>query len=592
MDTNFPIENLKCLSDKKIGEGTYGKVYDTNSPHHVCKVSQESEDGVSVSFLRESAAMKALHKCSNIINFSSIITSPNKQKMYLPKFDMDLKKFIDKHIYDEKDIKHISYQMLNGMLNAHRVSITHRDLKPQNILINHNKILNIADWGLSRLTETSDYKAFTGEVQTLWYRCPELLLGSKVYNTSIDVWSLGAIIAELVNKEALFAGDCEIGQLFKIFKVCGTPDTQSWPEIKNYPEYKTSFPKWKPAILTQIIKTKDKHLLDLLSKMLTMNPIKRISLVDALNHEYFNDVRSSNQQDYKLINNLSCFNKFKISTNYFDSHTDLNQNIRRAVFEWLIIVSYKLSLEDQSLFLACSYFDLYLSKKTNILRKDLQLVALVCLLLATKICERQAGTYSEYLSLANKAFDKELNKSQIINMELEIIKTLDYDLFICTEYTFMSQLKNDFNLSEEMYEKAMCILYLSLLDYSFRKYNPQDLAIVAATGYSVLTEPIGQIMELIFLCRVSVGDWKHAKDDIDLMINNSKPNLHKSVNNILEKRLNKNYLSSSVINTPNLNAENNHSIASDDASIYSKLKTGTKKFKITSKQLKINKVVN
>lgn len=585
MDTNFNVESLKCLTSK-VGEGTYGKVFSTNSTKHVCKVTQEESEGLSVSFLRECAAMKALTSSVHVLDITSIVATTGKQKMYLPKYQMDLKHFIDSSVYNDAVVRNISYQMLSGMLDAHKLSITHRDLKPQNILINNDLKIVLADWGLARFTETTDYKAFTGEVQTLWYRCPELLLGQKNYNISVDVWSLGVIICELINKSPLFPGDCEIGQLYKIFQVCGIPNTNDWPEVKDYPEYKEIFPKWKPIDLVNVLKTKDTQLLDLLSKMLNMNPLKRISLVDALNHPYFDAIREAPIHSFKLLNNLSSFNKNKISNNYFVNHNDLNPRMRKILFDWLIIMSHKAKLESQTLFLACAYCDLYLSNKTGFMRKNLQLLGLSCLLLATKITERYSGTYHEYINMCDGLF----TKKQLMAMELDIIKTLDYNLFVCTEYTFLNQLKNEFNLTDDIYEKAICILYITLLDYSFRKYNPQDLAIVAASCYSIMTESLGQIMELIFLCHVSVEDWKNAKNDIDELLNNQSSTITKDVNIILEGRLRKIGTSKIPnINQPKFNDSLNSPIPSIQSSIFGKLRNNPKKYKITVKQLKSNK---
>ena len=110
----------------------------------------------------------------------------------------------------------------------------HRDLKPQNLLINREGILKLADFGLARAFGIP-VKNFTHEVVTLWYRAPDILMGSKNYSTSVDIWSVGCIFAEMVNRKPLFAGQDEREQLMKIFKIRGSPSEQDWPGFKELP---------------------------------------------------------------------------------------------------------------------------------------------------------------------------------------------------------------------------------------------------------------------------------------------------------------------------------------------------------------------
>ena len=119
--------------------------------------------------------------------------------------------------------------------------------------------------------------AYTHEVVTLWYRAPEILLGEKRYSTVVDTWSCGVIMPEMVTGKPLFAGDCEIDELFSIFRVLGTPDEMSWPGVTSLPDYKPVFPKWSRKNLADLCKDVDALGIDLLGKLLTYDPNARIT---------------------------------------------------------------------------------------------------------------------------------------------------------------------------------------------------------------------------------------------------------------------------------------------------------------------------
>lgn len=128
---------------------------------------------------------------------------------------------------------------------------------------------------------------------TLWYRAPEVLLGGKRYSTAVDMWAIGCIFAELATQQPLFPGDSEIDQLFRIFRLLGTPqDTpNSWPGVSTLPDYKPDFPQWQATSdLAEKLPGMDALGLDLLRQLLVYEPGQRISAKRALQHPYFSEI--------------------------------------------------------------------------------------------------------------------------------------------------------------------------------------------------------------------------------------------------------------------------------------------------------------
>ena len=116
----------------------------------------------------------------------------------------------------------------------------HRDLKPQNLLIDMNGTIKLADFGLARAFGVP-VRAYTHEVVTLWYRAPEVLLGTVRYSTALDMWSVATVVAEMATKKPLFCGDSEIDQLYRIFVVLGTPTQEMWPGVEQLSDYRGAY---------------------------------------------------------------------------------------------------------------------------------------------------------------------------------------------------------------------------------------------------------------------------------------------------------------------------------------------------------------
>ena len=199
--------------------------------------------------------------------------------------DHDLKKYLDLNNgpLPPQLVKSYLYQITSAIKYCHSKRILHRDLKPQNLLIDKNGVIKLADFGLARAFGIP-IKTLTHEILTLWYRAPEILLGQKEYSTPVDMWSIGLIFYEMAHRRPLFAGDSEIDQIFKIFQMYGTPTEQTWPGITKLPDFKLTFPQFKGNGIESYNKNLDPIGLDLLAKMIQLDPCKRISAKAALNH--------------------------------------------------------------------------------------------------------------------------------------------------------------------------------------------------------------------------------------------------------------------------------------------------------------------
>ena len=205
----------------KLGEGTYGVVYKalevaTGTIVAVKEIKiDHCDDGIPSTAIREIAVLQELRDNDYIVSLKEIVHGQKKNRLFLvfEYFNQDMKKFLDRLSapMEPEKVRSILYQLLKGTEYCHERRIMHRDLKPSNLLVNPGATkIKIADFGLAR-TMGLPLKTYTHEVVTLWYRAPEVLLGSKIYSTAIDVWSIGAIFYELAHKKPLFTGDSEIG---------------------------------------------------------------------------------------------------------------------------------------------------------------------------------------------------------------------------------------------------------------------------------------------------------------------------------------------------------------------------------------------
>ncbi|KAH8408725.1 hypothetical protein KR215_011630 [Drosophila sulfurigaster] len=295
---------------EKIGEGTYGIVYkacnnQTGKDVALKKIRLEGEsEGVPSTAIREISLLKNLrHK--NVVELHDVVISGNNLYMIFEYLNMDLKKLMDKKkdVFTPQLVKSYMYQIFDALNFCHTNRILHRDLKPQNLLVDTEGNIKLADFGLARAFNVP-MRAYTHEVVTLWYRAPEILLGTKFYSTGVDIWSLGCIFAEMIMRRSLFPGDSEIDQLYRIFRTLSTPDESKWPGVTQLPDFKAKFPKWEASNVPSAIREHEAH--ELIMSMLCYDPNLRISAKNALLHAYFNDVKHVSHVALPVDPNAGC----------------------------------------------------------------------------------------------------------------------------------------------------------------------------------------------------------------------------------------------------------------------------------------------
>ncbi|RRT66617.1 hypothetical protein B296_00040061 [Ensete ventricosum] len=225
----------------------------------------------------------------NVIKLEGLATSRMHYSIYLV-FDYmrsDLTRVISRSEarLTEPQVKCYMRQLLSGLQHCHERGILHRDIKGSNLLIDKNGVLKIADFGLSNFYNPNKKCSLTSRVVTLWYRAPELLLGSTDYGVGIDLWSAGCLLAEMFVGKPIMPGRNEVEQLYKIFKLCGSPSEDYWRKLKLATIFQPP-PPYKPSII-ETFGDFSSSALSLLMVLLALDPSNRGTAASALQSNFF-----------------------------------------------------------------------------------------------------------------------------------------------------------------------------------------------------------------------------------------------------------------------------------------------------------------
>ncbi|GKT27950.1 Serine/threonine-protein kinase MAK [Aduncisulcus paluster] len=277
---------------KKLGDGTFGSVVEA--------INTETQDIVAIKKMKQKyyrweecvslREVKSLMKLNhvNVVKLYEVVRQNDELFLIFELIPSgNLYQVMQKRekFFPESKIRNIMFQCLQGLAYCHKHGFFHRDIKPENLLLSGD-IVKLADFGLAR--EIRSRPPFTEYISTRWYRAPEVLLRSTTYNSPIDIWAMGAIMAELYLLRPLFPGSSEVDQILKVCSVLGSPTSKNWPEgIRLAQRLGFKFPTCIPVALSKIIQNASPDAISLMEDMLLYDPAKRPTAAQALAHPFF-----------------------------------------------------------------------------------------------------------------------------------------------------------------------------------------------------------------------------------------------------------------------------------------------------------------
>ncbi|XP_026762837.1 cyclin-dependent kinase 14 isoform X1 [Galleria mellonella] len=284
---------------EQLGEGSYATVYKgySNLTQQVVALKEirlQEDEGAPFTAIREASLLKEL-KHANIVTLHDIVHTRETLTFVFEFVDTDLSQYMERHPggLNHHNVRLFMFQLLRGLSYCHRRRVLHRDVKPQNLLISSHGELKLADFGLARAKSVPSH-TYSHEVVTLWYRPPDVLLGSTEYSTSLDMWGVGCIFVEMLCGVPTFPGVRDThDQLDKIFKVVGTPTEESWSGVSRLPGLRTHVSRWGSCPARPLgsafprLRDGGRDAERLAASLLQPDPCRRLAADRALHHVYF-----------------------------------------------------------------------------------------------------------------------------------------------------------------------------------------------------------------------------------------------------------------------------------------------------------------
>ncbi|CDW85295.1 protein kinase domain containing protein [Stylonychia lemnae] len=560
---NERLQIVQCIVERR-SKGKLYKVFDrvTNETCLLRKIFLDvtnagQDDGIPTSVLREISHLKTLDH-QNIGKIRHAEVKNELAQIVYEYHDNNLKEYVRKNsqlpfqnyqrpksdrqlnILPVEKVKSIIYQIIQALCYCHRHGIMHRNLKPDNIMISKDEIVKLVDLSLSRIAniphfpytpeDPKERERSGREARRLWYRPPELLFRKQMYSFEVDMWAVGCLLAELSLGEALFNGESEIEQLFKIFKLTGSPSQElvemirlgnendiinlpQWDRVyfgnvcfnKDSDQMKQIVQAYIPARESSLMKLFDlkERLghsgLDLLYRLLEINPSQRISAELALQHQFFDSIRQSQDTkrfDYSIqpcignyegnipldhfphIAKIMHLNEIKLmpNGNLMAKQKHITDNMRSILVDWLVDVSVHFEVMSETLHFAVNYIDRTLSRMV-VEKKQLQLVGVSCMKIADVFNERSKEYYRQENATEYAYITADEYKAvEVIAMEKEILNLLNFELYSPTSISFLKLYGQILNLDRRVTILSEYLADLMLLAVNQHQYESSMLA--------------------------------------------------------------------------------------------------------------------
>jgi serine/threonine protein kinase len=298
------LYNNKYVKVSKIGGGSFGAVYlvkekDTNKEYAMKKFYL---DNLSNGGAKKQYEILSKFNHENIHKVIDMFVAPNKnQYLITPYYQNNLYNYTSKKL-PEKVIKQIIYQIVCGVNYLHSLKYIHRDIKPDNILISSEGKIILTDFDLCRQESKGKDDPMTRTAVTLYYRAPELFFGDSYYGNKIDIWSIGCVFAELIIGKPIFKANNELGTLSNIIEIIGCPSEENWPGVSQLPNY-LPFTGGEFKLGKMLEEGGlSKEGIDIVTKMLMLDPKKRPSCEEMLKDEYFKKEIASLSEVKEIMN--------------------------------------------------------------------------------------------------------------------------------------------------------------------------------------------------------------------------------------------------------------------------------------------------
>jgi len=288
--------------------GAYGTVFqarDTVNNQLVAikriKSRSSPDIGIPVTVVRELSALRALRH-QHVVTIKEVFMLDRQFHLVFELMSCNLRHYLqafERHPTDQwvpiEDCQRIFRQVMSAVAFCHDRNIIHRDLKPDNILVDEGgQLVKVADFGMARIMHTRAHN-YTENTVTAWYRPPEIMLGDTQYTEAVDVWSAACILIEMATLLPLFPCGSQWECLLGMFQLLGTPDSETWPRSAQLPHFTLNFPRWRGLPIEQCFRLgssalphkSDPDMVDLIQRMLVLDPDQRISAASAVDNHPF-----------------------------------------------------------------------------------------------------------------------------------------------------------------------------------------------------------------------------------------------------------------------------------------------------------------